>query len=272
MLICLALTPFVVKETETLERNARNSQNTKVHLSRQTQDEVRAEVQCDGITYMVGVKRNDDGDKLHVECCNFVIENMRPCFHVVAALLKAATISLFDQRLYGEVWYTSTWVAQLQSPVPNFNIDLSQLESDESFRPWQFPPIVGRPPEPKRRNVKPNSKTCFGCDKEGHNIRSCTEVDLDLIWAKLIGGGDPPYEPSEGDEEDESSSAIVAGGTGTDHSTGSGMVDDEDDADHYDEISSGEIEALLNERTPRKSRGRMFTEVTLGLQLGKRRK
>ena len=62
MLICLALTPFVVKETETLERNARNSQNTKVHLSRQTQDEVRAEVQCDGITYMVGVKRNDDGD------------------------------------------------------------------------------------------------------------------------------------------------------------------------------------------------------------------
>jgi hypothetical protein len=75
---------------------------------------------------------------------------------------------------------------------------------------------IGRPKEPERKPLKEGVKhnRCRGCNKLGHNLKSCVEVDLDMVYAKLtrgrndsdvhaVGGADSSASSSDGEIEDE---------------------------------------------------------------------
>ena len=256
--IRLALTPFAVKEVEETADRFRSSKSTKVHIRRASVNEVQAEVKVDGMSFMVGVIRNDDGDELIIDCCNFSKEYLRPCYHVVAALMMANTISIFDRRLYGNQWLTSNWRHQVTQLVPNFDIDVQSLEKDPSCRPWRHPPVIGRPKEPKRKVISNKSyrkvKICVGCDKAGHNIRTCTDVDLDLVYTKLIEGVDELYVSSDDADND------------------SGYGSDCIDVDEDFELESNELDELQQDQEVRvrKSHGREFTDIVNGARYEKR--
>jgi hypothetical protein len=86
-------------------------------------------------------------DAAVILCCGFEKEHLRPCVHMVAAILgvprqQAGPWSQFDLRFFGRVWHTATWRTQLSNVPIAIDISNAQLGRDASMRPWQRPPKV----------------------------------------------------------------------------------------------------------------------------------
>jgi hypothetical protein len=73
---------------------------------------------------------NKDG-KLESECCGFLESLKYPCIHMVCAFGKVKSEnsamsqfwSMFDLRLYGDIWKTSTWAKQYAAiPLPMMSV------------------------------------------------------------------------------------------------------------------------------------------------------
>ena len=117
--------------------------------------------------------------------------------------------------------------------------------------------MIGRPKEPKRKVIsnKPYRKVkiCVGCDKPGHNIRTCTDVDLDLVYTKLFDGADELY---------------VSDDDNNDSGYGSDCINGDEDF----ELESNEVDQLVQDQEVcvRKSRGREFTDIINGARYEKR--
>lgn len=63
---------------------------------------------------------------------------------------------------------------------------------------------IGRPKEPKRKDLKDGvkHKRCKGCNEPGHNLKTCVNVDLDMVYAKLTKGRDTDAGPAASESDD----------------------------------------------------------------------
>lgn len=82
-----------------------------------------------------------------LRCCAMATELAQPCKHAVAAIVHvpkqlAGSWSAFDVRLFGSVWHTTTWKAQLSAVPIAVDIANAQLVTDSAIRPWPRPPQV----------------------------------------------------------------------------------------------------------------------------------
>ncbi len=44
-------------------------------------------------------------------------------------------------------------------------------------------------------------KRCRGCNAQGHNLKTCVNVDLDILYAKLVGAPDDDNEDNSSESD-----------------------------------------------------------------------
>lgn len=241
------LTPTLVKK---IEEKLRDCEHWKVDFSTNTATQLISTVKFGpNLTQRQRFSVKIDGDGVaDIQCCGLEKEFAHPCPHVLVGLDRASKIrnsvwTPYDKRLFNNVWHTETWNKQYGAEAVSLSIDIAQLERDESIRPWREPPRVGRPPakRPFKKIEGRKYKTCLGCGEEGHNVRSCVQIDLDLYYNNLTRGTDAAWE-EEGDD------------------------DMEEDLPTDEDLEEGELDDLLEDAKKPKKRSRGQETVTIMMQ------
>jgi hypothetical protein len=190
-----------------------------------------------------------------IECCGLERELGRPCSHAVALLREASRrrhprFHAYFSGLDCHQWLTETWASQYETPPIALGVHVESLLRDQSIHPWKKKPVIGRPPKEKVIVLKESTKnkTCRGCGKMGHNIRSCTNVDLDFYFDQLSSTADQSFFPDEDEEEDEDNDD-------GDVDDGYDLYEDEDEDEGNDNDSNDRHPKTGNQR---RSRGAEF--------------
>lgn len=142
------------------------------------------------------------------------------CGDMVAAILSSnnmlphgSTWSLYELQFATTERHTARWLEQVSVEVPLFPVEEQSTVPINPVLSWlNPPPRTGRKSKSAAlradgavKRASARAYHCVGCGKDGHNLKSCYEIDLDAVHAAWRGQKRVPVKQLQDENSSESS-------------------------------------------------------------------